>query len=158
MPERGSRRNAAFARGESAMLLQGIWALNPVKAINPDINAAIFPYPAADDPDDRLLVSGVLRDTPAYGSGLASDDELIAIDDFAAEPDQVAMMPYADFVKIDCRDVRRQGSSLVHLARQHGARLVAERVSDSLLVEECIGWGFDLLQGDVLGPAITLSA
>jgi len=37
-------------------------------------------------------------------------------------------------------------------------RLVAERVSDSLLVEECRGWGFDLLQGDVLGPAITLSA
>ena len=83
---------------------------------------------------------------------------LIAIDDFAAEPDQVAMMPYADFVKIDCRDVRRQGSSLVQLAREHGARLVAERVSDSLLVEECIGWGFDLLQGDVLGPAITLRA
>lgn len=62
--------NAAFARGESAMLLQGIWALNPVKAINPDVKAAIFPYPAADDPDDRLLVSGVdvvvtmAKDTP----------------------------------------------------------------------------------------------
>lgn len=83
---------------------------------------------------------------------------LIAIDDFTAEPDQVAMMSYADFVKIDCRDVRRQGPSLVQLARQHGARLVAERVSDSLLVEECRGWGFDLLQGDVLGPAITLTA
>ncbi|NYD68614.1 ABC transporter substrate-binding protein [Agromyces atrinae] len=51
--------NAAFANGEVAMLLQGIWALNPVKGINPDIDAAIFPYPAADDPDDRLLVSGV---------------------------------------------------------------------------------------------------
>jgi predicted metalloprotease with PDZ domain len=32
--------------------------------------------------DGRLLVSGLLRDTPAYGSGLTSDDELIAIDDF----------------------------------------------------------------------------
>jgi predicted metalloprotease with PDZ domain len=30
----------------------------------------------------RTLVSNVLRDTPAYGSGLTSDDELIAIDDF----------------------------------------------------------------------------
>ena len=66
-------------------------------------------------------------------------------------------MPYADFVKIDCRDVRRQGATLVQLARQYGARLVAERVSDPLLVEECRGWGFDLLQGDVLGPAITLA-
>ncbi|WP_456788040.1 EAL domain-containing protein [Cellulomonas sp. P5_C5] len=89
---------------------------------------------------------------------LRSRGYLIAIDDFAAEPNQVAMMPYADFVKIDCRDVRRQGSALVQRARQYGARLVAERVSDSLLVEECRGWGFDLLQGDVLGPAITLTA
>jgi predicted metalloprotease with PDZ domain len=32
--------------------------------------------------DGRILVSNVLRDTPAYGSGLAPDDELIAIDDF----------------------------------------------------------------------------
>ena len=51
--------NAAFANGEVAMLMQGIWAINPVKEINPDIDAAIFPYPASDDPDDRLLVSGV---------------------------------------------------------------------------------------------------
>ena len=51
--------NAAFANGEVAMLLQGIWAINPVKAVNPDIKAAIFPYPAVEDPDDRLLVSGV---------------------------------------------------------------------------------------------------
>lgn len=51
--------NAAFANGEVAMLMQGIWAINPVKGINPDIDAAIFPYPAADDPDDRMLVSGV---------------------------------------------------------------------------------------------------
>jgi predicted metalloprotease with PDZ domain len=32
--------------------------------------------------DGRLLVSALLRGTPAYGSGLTSDDELIAIDDF----------------------------------------------------------------------------
>ncbi|WP_028045571.1 ABC transporter substrate-binding protein [Cellulomonas sp. URHE0023] len=51
--------NAAFANGEVAMLLQGIWALSPVKAVNPDIQAGIFPYPATEDPDDRVLVSGV---------------------------------------------------------------------------------------------------
>lgn len=51
--------NAAFANGEVAMLLQGIWATNPVKQVNPDIRAGIFPYPATDNPDDRLLVSGV---------------------------------------------------------------------------------------------------
>lgn len=50
--------NAAFARGESAMLLQGIWATNPIKQVNPDINMGIFPYPT-DEPGESLLVSGV---------------------------------------------------------------------------------------------------
>ena len=45
--------NAAFANGEVAMLLQGIWAISPIKGINPDIKAGIFPYPATDDPADR---------------------------------------------------------------------------------------------------------
>ncbi|WP_207455471.1 ABC transporter substrate-binding protein [Desertivibrio insolitus] len=51
--------SALFANGEAAMLMQGIWALSPVKAINPDIDAAIFPYPVPENPDDRVLVSGV---------------------------------------------------------------------------------------------------
>ena len=51
--------NAAFANGEVAMLLQGIWATNPIKQVNPKIQMGIFPYPGTDDPDDRLLVSGV---------------------------------------------------------------------------------------------------
>lgn len=50
---------AAFANGDVAMLLQGIWALSPIKAANPDIEAAIFPYPTGDDPDARVLVSSV---------------------------------------------------------------------------------------------------
>ena len=90
--------NAAFARGESAMLLQGIWALNPVKAINPDINAAIFPYPAADDPDDRLLVSGVdvvvtmAKDTPHREEALRFIEYLFdvgVIEDFAASQNMI---------------------------------------------------------------------
>lgn len=51
--------NAAFANGEVAMLLQGIWATNPIKQVNPDIQMGIFPMPGTDNPDDRLLVSGV---------------------------------------------------------------------------------------------------
>ncbi|MET0885751.1 MAG: extracellular solute-binding protein, partial [Mycetocola sp.] len=64
--------NAAFANGDVAMLMQGIWAINPIKGINPDIDAAIFPYPAAESPDERLLVSGVDvtvligKDTPHF--------------------------------------------------------------------------------------------
>lgn len=51
--------SALFAGGKVAMLLQGIWALSPVKTINPDIDAAIFPYPIPQNPEDRMLVSGV---------------------------------------------------------------------------------------------------
>jgi raffinose/stachyose/melibiose transport system substrate-binding protein len=50
--------NPAFANGDSAMYLQGVWALAPILENNPDFNAGIFPYPT-DDPDDRKLVSGV---------------------------------------------------------------------------------------------------
>ncbi|MFT3888245.1 MAG: extracellular solute-binding protein [Arachnia sp.] len=62
--------NGAFARGEAAMYMQGVWAMNPIKQANPDIEAGIFPYPMTDNPDDRVLVSGVDvavmigRDTP----------------------------------------------------------------------------------------------
>lgn len=50
--------NAAFAKGESAMLLQGIWATNPISQVNPDIRMGIFPYPT-DQAGESLLVSGV---------------------------------------------------------------------------------------------------
>lgn len=62
--------NQAFANGESAMLMQGIWALSPILASNPDISVGGFPYPVTDDPADIELVSGVDvaitigRDTP----------------------------------------------------------------------------------------------
>ena len=82
----------------------------------------------------------------------------IAIDDFAAEDDQVRMIPYADYVKIDVRDMDRIGPELVELARSHGAMLVAERVSDDEVVARCRALGFELLQGDALGPAVTLVA
>ncbi|PJJ72541.1 raffinose/stachyose/melibiose transport system substrate-binding protein [Diaminobutyricimonas aerilata] len=51
--------NLAFANGESAMYLQGIWTINPILANNPDIELGVFPYPAGDDPADVRLTSGV---------------------------------------------------------------------------------------------------
>ena len=97
--------NAAFANGEVAMLMQGIWAVNPVKAINPDIDAAIFPYPATDDPDDRLLVSGVDvvvtmgENTPHREEALRFIDYLFekdVIEDFAASQNMVPSVEGAE--------------------------------------------------------------
>jgi raffinose/stachyose/melibiose transport system substrate-binding protein len=90
--------NAAFANGEVAMLMQGIWAINPVKGINPDIDAAIFPYPASDSPDERLLVSGVdvavliAKDTPNFDEAKRFVDYLFeaqVLEDFAASQNMV---------------------------------------------------------------------
>jgi raffinose/stachyose/melibiose transport system substrate-binding protein len=62
--------NAAFANSESAMYLQGSYAIPAIRATNPDAAIATFPYPVTDDPDARIAVSGVDvgisigRDTP----------------------------------------------------------------------------------------------
>ena len=97
--------NAAFANGEVAMLLQGIWAINPVKAVNPDIKAAIFPYPAVDDPDDRLLVSGVDvvvtmgKNTPHKEEAMRFIDYLFekdVIEEFAASQNMVPSVEGAE--------------------------------------------------------------
>jgi len=91
--------NAAFANGEVAMLLQGIWAINPVKAVNPDIKAAIFPYPAVDDPDDRLLVSGVDvavtmgKNTPHKEEALRFINYLFEVDVIEAFAESQNMVP-----------------------------------------------------------------
>jgi raffinose/stachyose/melibiose transport system substrate-binding protein len=90
--------NAAFANGDVAMLMQGIWAVSPIKDVNPDIRAGIFPYPATDDPADRLLVSGVDvvvtmgKDTPHREEALRFIDYLFeqdVIEEFAASQNMV---------------------------------------------------------------------
>jgi raffinose/stachyose/melibiose transport system substrate-binding protein len=51
--------NTAFAKGESAMYLQGIWAIPEIKKANPDIELGVFPFPATNNPDENKVVSGV---------------------------------------------------------------------------------------------------
>ena len=97
--------NAAFADGDVAMLLQGIWALSPIKGINPDIRAGIFPYPATDDPADRVLVSGVdvvvtmAKDSPRQAEALRFIDYLFqkdVIEEFAASQNMVPSVKGAE--------------------------------------------------------------
>lgn len=51
--------NAAFGAGESAMYLQGSFAIPAIRAANPDAKIASFPYPTTNDPAKNTLVSGV---------------------------------------------------------------------------------------------------
>jgi raffinose/stachyose/melibiose transport system substrate-binding protein len=68
--------NKAFADGESAMYLQGSYAIPAIRANNEDAPIGSFPYPVTDDPDARIAVSGVDvgfmigRDTPHYAEAL----------------------------------------------------------------------------------------
>ena len=51
--------NAAFAKGESFMLIQGIWAISSIKQANPDVEIGVFALPVADDAAQNRLISGV---------------------------------------------------------------------------------------------------
>lgn len=51
--------NTAFAKGESAMYIQGVWAIPEIQKANPSIELGVFPFPATNDPSKNLLVSGV---------------------------------------------------------------------------------------------------
>lgn len=99
-------------------------------------------------PGDEGVVEGLER--------LHEGGQQVAIDDFTGSDDQLAMLPHADYVKIDCRDLARQGPELITIARGFGARVVAERVETHELLRYCLGLGFDLLQGNILGAAVTM--
>lgn len=49
----------AFARGQSAMFPCGSFAVPQILGANPEMNIGLFTMPASDDPDDRIVVSGV---------------------------------------------------------------------------------------------------
>ncbi|MCD7034110.1 extracellular solute-binding protein [Metabacillus sp. GX 13764] len=51
--------NTAFAKGDSAMYLQGIWAIPEIKKANPNIDLGVFPYPVTNTPGESKVVSGV---------------------------------------------------------------------------------------------------
>lgn len=51
--------NVAFAKGESFMYIQGIWAINAVQQANPSIKIGAFAMPVNNDASKNYLVSGV---------------------------------------------------------------------------------------------------
>jgi len=115
------------------------------------------PLPA---PSGRLVLEVVESvrvddDVLAGTDALRAAGYLIAVDDYTACPSQMALLRYADFVKVDLRDLHRLPPDGLADARRYGARLVAEYVSDLALARHATDLGFDLLQGDVLGAART---
>jgi len=78
----------------------------------------------------------------------------IAIDDFIGTRSQLDLLEYADYVKIDYRDLKARGATLVDLAQMRPTTLIAERVESRAAIAECLALGFDLFQGWAIEPAI----
>jgi raffinose/stachyose/melibiose transport system substrate-binding protein len=51
--------NAAFAKGEAAMYLQGVWAIPEILKANPDASVGVFPFPGTNDAGRNKVISGV---------------------------------------------------------------------------------------------------
>ncbi|WP_082812953.1 EAL and HDOD domain-containing protein [Cellulomonas timonensis] len=99
-------------------------------------------------PLDPAVVAGVRR--------LRGQGYRIALDDFTGSPAQIALLPFADYVKVDYRDLETRGDALVDLAGSSGAKLIAERVEDEACRLRCAAVGFDLFQGHLFAAASVL--
>ena len=79
----------AFARGQSAMFPCGSFAVPQILGANPEMNIGLFAMPAADDPDDRIVVSGV---DLCWNMTVANEDhreQIYEVMDFLNEPDNL---------------------------------------------------------------------
>lgn len=79
----------AFARGQSAMFPCGSFAVPQILSANPDMNVGLFAMPAADNPEDRLVVSGV---DLCWNMTVANEDhreQVYEVIDFLNEPDNL---------------------------------------------------------------------
>lgn len=74
----------------------------------------------------------------------------IAIAGFVSRADQRTLLPQANFVKIDARDLDVEGEPVVDLARSYGALTIAEFVESGVELKAGRRLGFDLFQGDLL--------
>ena len=74
----------------------------------------------------------------------------VSLGDFTGRADQRRLLPLADFVKIDARDLDVEGRPLLDLAASRGARLIADFVDSPTTLRECRAAGFGLVQGAAL--------
>ena len=79
----------AFARGQSAMFPCGSFAVPQILSANPEMNIGLFAMPASDNPDDRIIVSGV---DLCWNMTVANEDhreQIYEVIDFLNEPENL---------------------------------------------------------------------
>ena len=97
------------------------------------------------DPPDAELIAGLRR--------LRAEGYRIALPAFADRPGQREYLPFADFVKLDVRDLDVEGEPVVRTARSYGALLVGEYVEDRRALQHARELGLTLFQGNLLARA-----
>lgn len=102
----------------------------------------------------RKVVLEVLEDVPASPAVLQALRSLrsrgfsIALDDYVWTEDRKALIQYADYVKIDIQEHSRDElDRQVLLCRDHGIRLLAEKVETREEFDLCRELGFERFQG-----------
>jgi c-di-GMP phosphodiesterase len=100
------------------------------------------------------IVLEVLEDVPIDEVLVARLTELsrrgyrLALDDFVFRPGCEALLPLAEFVKLDVLSLDDAAlADYVTRLRPYGARLIAEKVETHELMARCADLGFDLFQG-----------
>ncbi|GAA2729670.1 EAL domain-containing protein [Cellulomonas aerilata] len=74
----------------------------------------------------------------------------VALAGFTGTAEQRRLLPLADFVKVDARDLALEGRPLLDLAASRGAQVVAEFVDTEDTLAEARGAGLQLVQGRAL--------
>ena len=160
--------SAAAQDGASAHVLRATFGSVGASQVVGDRQAFIKvtrPYLVGDLPlpnePDRLVVEVVpsVEADPEVIAGvvaLRARGFRIALDSFVGHAHQRRLLPFADYVKIDARDLDVEGEPLLTLARSHGAHLVAECIESPIVELECQSLGFELLQGNGLAATRVL--
>lgn len=55
----GAEQQQSFAKGESAMMVQGLWSYADAKKLNTSLNAGFFPFPVYDEADKNVFYADV---------------------------------------------------------------------------------------------------
>ncbi|MGP1602893.1 MAG: ABC transporter substrate-binding protein [Treponema sp.] len=55
----GGEQQQSFAKGESAMMVQGLWSYADAKKLNPNLNAGFIPFPVYNDPKMNTFYADV---------------------------------------------------------------------------------------------------
>jgi c-di-GMP-related signal transduction protein len=94
----------------------------------------------------------------AGAAGLHREGYRLAMDDFVWTPDAEPLLAMADIVKIDVLSMDwDQVMTTVEHCREHGVRLLAEKVEDGEMLGRCLDEGFELFQGYHVGRPETMT-